>query len=250
MTDSPYQIQLSDIFEGPMDLLVHLIKKNEVDIYDIPIAFITDQFLAYLEWIKSLDIDIAGDFLVMAATLTHIKSRMLLPCRSSDPEAEEDEDPRSEITGPLLEYLQAKTIADQLACQPMLNVDVFARKAGPHDICPEDPSQQGIEADLTDLMRVYQSLMENLAASQKLRVTLEPVSVKEKMKEVLEKIRQRGRCPFESLISDYPDRMEVIVTFLAILEIVKRNLGRLDQAGPHESPHLVYCGRDKALTGS
>lgn len=250
MTDSPYQIQLSDIFEGPMDLLVHLIKKNEVDIYDIPIAFITDQFLAYLEWMKSLDIDIAGDFLVMAATLTHIKSRMLLPTRPSDPEAEEEEDPRREITGPLLEYLQARTIADQLARQPLLDVDVFARKARPPEISPTDPSQQGLEADLTDLIRVYQSLMENLAESKKLRVTLETISVQEKMNEVIERIRKTGGCPFASLISDDPDRMEIIVTFLAILEIVKRNLGRLDPDGPQEGPHLVYCGSPQAPAGS
>src|SRR6056297_1015039 len=103
MANEVYRITLADIFEGPMDLLVHLIKKNEVDIYDIPIAFITDQFLDYLEWMKALDIDIAGDFLVMAATLTHIKSRMLLPVRQVDRESEEEPDPRDEIAGPLIE---------------------------------------------------------------------------------------------------------------------------------------------------
>jgi len=110
MTSTPYEIKL-DIFEGPMDLLVHLIKKHEVDIYDIPIALITDQFLEYIELLKSIDIDFTGDFLLMAATLAKIKSAMLLPTQEGE---EDEEDPRLELTRPLLEYLQIKSAADQL----------------------------------------------------------------------------------------------------------------------------------------
>ncbi|MBU1711585.1 MAG: segregation/condensation protein A, partial [Proteobacteria bacterium] len=98
-----YEVHLKDVFEGPMDLLIHLIKKNEVDIYDIPIALITDQYLQYIDWMKSMNIDIAGDFLLMAATLTHIKSKMLLPVNENG--VEDEDDPRMEITRPLLEYL-------------------------------------------------------------------------------------------------------------------------------------------------
>ena len=103
MLNQPYEVKLTDVFEGPMDLLIHLIKKNEVNIYDIPIALITRQYLEYLEWMKSMNIDLAGEFLVMASTLTQIKSRLLLPIHDVE---EQEEDPRLEIMRPLMEYLQ------------------------------------------------------------------------------------------------------------------------------------------------
>ncbi|MGD8469721.1 MAG: segregation/condensation protein A, partial [Desulfobacterales bacterium] len=108
MQEEVYKVQLENIFEGPMDLLVHLIKKNELDIYDIPIALVTEQYLQYMEWMKAMNIDLAGDFIVLASTLTQIKSRMLLPA-SSD---EEEDDPRQEIVRPLVEYLQMKSAAE------------------------------------------------------------------------------------------------------------------------------------------
>jgi chromatin segregation and condensation protein Rec8/ScpA/Scc1 (kleisin family) len=129
--DDRYRVELQDIFEGPMDLLVHLIKKAEVDIYDIPIAQITAQYLEYLEWMQQLNIDVAGDFILMASTLTHIKSRMLLPAQADD---EEDEDPRMEITRPLLEYLRIKSAADQLAERNLLGDTTFTRKPDPQDL--------------------------------------------------------------------------------------------------------------------
>ncbi|MBW1753945.1 MAG: segregation/condensation protein A, partial [Deltaproteobacteria bacterium] len=106
MQEELYQVKLDNIFEGPMDLLVHLIKKHEVDIYDIPIAMITDQYLEYLKWMESMNIDVAGDFIVMAATLTQIKSKMLLPIHENE---NDQEDPRLEIARPLAEYLQMKS---------------------------------------------------------------------------------------------------------------------------------------------
>ena len=112
MPDDIYRVQITDIFEGPLDLLVHLIKKNEVEIYDIPIALITKQYLDYIQWLKSMNIELAGDFLVMAATLAQVKSRMLLPAAEDD---EDQEDPRQEITRPLMEYLKLKSAADDLA---------------------------------------------------------------------------------------------------------------------------------------
>ena len=128
-----YQIQLEDLFEGPMDLLLHLIKKNELDIYDIPIAFITRQFLDYLEWMKAMNIEFAGDFIVMAATLTQIKSRMLLP--AYDSQEEDDDDPRSAIARPLIEYLQMKNAAEQLASRDLLGDKTFVRSALPQTVC-------------------------------------------------------------------------------------------------------------------
>jgi segregation and condensation protein A len=240
MPGEAYQIALTDIFEGPMDLLVHLIKKNEVDIYDIPIALITEQFLAYLEWMKSLDVDIAGDFLVMAATLTHIKSRMLLPARAGGGDADpEEEDPRNEIAAPLLEYLQMKSAAGQLADQPLLEADVFVRRS-PQSDSEADGREETLQADLMDLLSAYQSLLDNLSSDEGLRITAEGTSVKEKMTEVIDQIREKGALPFEALLSGKPDRMEIIVTFLAVLEIVKLNMGRLVQAGPSGRLGLAY----------
>jgi segregation and condensation protein A len=110
MQEDIYKVQIDDIFEGPMDLLVHLIKKHEVDIYDIPIALITKQYLEYIEWMKIMNIDIAGDFIVMASTLTKVKSRMLLPSHDED----DDEDPRLELVKPIEEYLLMKSAAEKL----------------------------------------------------------------------------------------------------------------------------------------
>ena len=109
-TDGPYKVHLENLFEGPMDVLIHLIRKNELDIYDIPIATITEQYLQYLEWMKMMNIDFAGEFIVMASTLAQIKSKMLLPVHDED----DQEDPRLEITKPILEYLQMKSAAEQL----------------------------------------------------------------------------------------------------------------------------------------
>ena len=238
MANNVYQITLADIFEGPMDLLVHLIKKNEVDIYDIPIAFITDQFLDYLEWMKSLDIDIAGDFLVMAATLTHIKSRMLLPVRPADTDSEEAADPRDEIAGPLIEYMQMKSVAAQLASQPLLDADVFTCKGEAAQLS-EDPAEAGLQADLTDLLNAYQSLMDKMADEEGLRIAFDRMSVKEKVTEIVDEIKEKGQAAFGALLSETPDRMEIIVTFLAILEIVKLNMGRLSQSGPDGRLQLI-----------
>ena len=125
MAEQLYSVQLENVFEGPMDLLVHLIKKNELDIYDIPIALITEQYLQYVEWMKAMNVDFAGEFIVMASTLTQIKSRMLLPVHDGD--GEEEEDPRLELTRPLLEYLQMKSVADQLVERNLLGDKTFIR---------------------------------------------------------------------------------------------------------------------------
>jgi len=120
-----YEIKL-DIFEGPLDLLLYLIKKNEIDIYNIPIALITEQYLEYLDIMKSLNLDLAGEYLLLASTLIHIKSKMLLPAQDDDQE-EDEPDPRAELVQQLLEYQQFKEAASQLESRPLLNRDVFQK---------------------------------------------------------------------------------------------------------------------------
>ena len=222
-----------------MDLLVHLIKKHEVDIYDIPIALITDQFLAYLDWMQSLNIDIASDFLVMAATLAHIKSRMLLPRPPVEAEDAEEEDLRIEIAGQLLEYLQMKDAAEQLAERPILDEDVFVRTPDNASFTI-DLDQEVVKTDLFDLISAYHRLLEKSSGTGGIRIVPERISVKDKMTEIIQRLEDRGTLTFLELIPRRPERMDIVVTFLAILEIVKLNLVRIIQNGPGSGLRLIY----------
>ena len=239
MASHTYEIKLESVFEGPMDLLVHLIKKHEVDIYDIPIALITDQFLAYLEWMKSLNIDVASDFLVMAATLAHIKSRMLLPRRAAEPADEEAEDLRLEIAGQLVEYLQLKDVAIELADRPILDDDVFTRRPDKADFII-DPEEEVVKTDLFDLISAYHRLLEKSAAKDEMRIVAERISVKDRMTEIIHIIEDKGTVTFLELLSTPPERMDIVVTFLAILEIVKLKLVRLVVNGRSNGMRLFY----------
>lgn len=239
MPSQSYEIKLDNIFEGPMDLLVHLIKKNEVDIYDIPIALITDQFIAYLELMKSLDIEIASDFLFMAATLAHIKSRMLLPRQKSDLTEDDEDDPRMEIAGQLLEYLQMKSVAEQLLDRPILDDDVFTRHPD-KDLFMIDPEEEVVKTDLFDLLSSYHKLLEKMSDKDGIRITLERVSVKDRMTEIINLIEEKGTLTFLELLSKRPERIDIVVTFLAILEIVKLKLARLVQNDDKSGLRLFY----------
>lgn len=239
MPSQPYEIKLDNVFEGPMDLLVHLIKKHEVDIYDIPIALITDQFLAYLEWMKSLNIEVASDFLVMAATLAHIKSRMLLPKRPGDIAEDDEYDPRMEIAGQLLEYLQMKTAAEELTERSILDNDVFTR-------CPDkktyliDPEEEVVKTDLFDLISTFHKLLDKISDKDGIRITAERISVKDRMTEIINLIEDKGTLTFIELLSKQPERIDIVVTFLAILEIVKLKLVRIVQNGSKSGLRLFY----------
>ncbi len=223
MDDRRYEIKLENIFEGPMDLLVHLIKKNEVDIYDIPIALITDQFLSYLEWMQSSSMEMAGDFLVMAATLVQIKSRMLLPDTAEDGITDDEDDPRKAITGPLIEYLKMKSVAGQLGRRPILNADVFGRP-GDHRQFVIDPGDAMVQADLFALVQAYQQLMERTSGQTGIHITPERVSVKERMTEIVAAIENKGTIAFGELLGGRYQKIDIVVTFLALLELVRLNL--------------------------
>jgi segregation and condensation protein A len=219
------QVQL-EMFEGPLDLLLHLIKKNEVNITDIPIATITEQYLATLELMQSLNLDIAGEFLVMAATLIHIKSRMLLPAGDDDVEEEEGADPRDELVRRLLEYQRFKDAADQLERREILTRDVFVRTAAP----AETPDRVGFrEVSVFELLTALRRVIERLPNDAFHEVTLDKITVREKMTLLLDTLRVDGKLLFESLFAEVKTRMEVIVTFLAMLELVKVRAVRIFQ---------------------
>lgn len=225
MSSEPYEVKLDDIFEGPMDLLVHLIKKNEVDIYDIPIALITDKYLECLELMKSINIDFAGDFIFMAATLTQIKSKMLLPAHQDE---EEEEDPRLEITKPLLEYLHMKSAAEHLGERNLLGEDTFVRKPDKNDylINQED---EIIKVSLFELIDAFQKILDNISTDHKVELTVDRISVKDRISEIVDIIEEHGSVTFSELFSANVDKIEVIVTFLAVLEMVKLCLIRIVQ---------------------
>ena len=164
-----------EIFEGPLDLLLHLIRKNELDIFDIPIATITDQYLEYLDMMKALNITLAGDFLVMASTLTHIKSKMLLPGLEDD----EEEDPRVELTRPLLEYLRLKEIAGELSERELLDRDVFTSRLSAYYRDKLQGEEPLLDVNLFQLVDAFKKIVEKVIPGASLRIRAEKWSLKE-----------------------------------------------------------------------
>jgi len=225
MTEELYRVQVDNIFEGPMDLLVHLIKKNELDIYDIPIALITEQYLKYLDWMKAMNVDFAGDFIVMASTLTHIKSRMLLPLHGDE---EDEDDPREEITKPLLEYLQMKSAADQLGERDLLGEDTFIRNPS-RDEYLSGGEDEFIKIGLFELIDAFQKILDKIPDDHRVELTADRISVKDRISQIVDTLEIKSSVTFLELFSDNPDKGDIIITFLAILEMVKLTLIRIVQ---------------------
>ncbi|MCU0582110.1 MAG: segregation/condensation protein A [Syntrophales bacterium] len=226
-----YEIKL-DIFEGPLDLLLYLIKKNEIDIYDIPIALITEQYLAYIEMLRSLNLDLAGEFLVLAATLIHIKSRLLLPVEE-DPAAEEEEDPRAELVRQLLEYQAFKEAALQLDNRPVLERDVFTRSypvTGPDE--PE-VDESFMEMDVFDLVKAFQQIMARLDKEERIEINVEEMSLADRINDIMGRLRDYKHLTFTELLGERTDRRWILYTFLALLELMKLRMIRAYQGEPY-----------------
>ncbi len=226
------------VFEGPLDLLLHLIEKNKVDIYDIPIAQITDQYMAYIARLDMEDLDLASEFLVMAATLLDMKSRMLLP--SEESEEEEADDPREELTRRLLEYKMFKEIAATLQERQQDASHVFYRE---EDV-PEEVAgyRQPVDLDrlldgisLIRLNEIFQMVMKKQedkidpVRSKFGRIQKEPVKIEDKILDVLSMCRDRQEFSFDALFTGRADRYEIVVAFLAVLELMKVGAVRLTQ---------------------
>ncbi len=228
---SPYTVRL-EMFEGPLDLLLHLIQKNEMDIFNIPIALITEQYLEYLKWMKTLNLDIAGDYLLMASTLLYIKSRLLLPQPSVE-EEEEGEDPRTELVRRLLEYQKYKMAATELVQRPMLDRDVFIRLTSTEERATEE---EKIEANLFDLIDALRKALSRATVESFHEVTLDRLSVEDKVQEILLLLQKEKRSlPFHLLFPEQASRRVIVITFLAILELVKAKWIRVFQAAPFET---------------
>jgi len=216
------------IFEGPLDLLLHLIKKNEVQITDIPIATITDQYLAMLEELPELNLDGAGEYLVMAATLMVIKSRMLLPSTGEDDEPEED--PRTELVQQLVEYQRFREVAAALGDRHVLHRDVFAgggETVEPGPAGEEPPPVR--DASLGELLDALRDVLQRVRPPRAHEIGRETISLRECVSRILARFVLDERVEFASLFAADAGRGEVIVTFLALLELIRLRVLRARQ---------------------
>lgn len=217
--ENDYKVKL-EIFEGPLDLLLYLIKKEEVDIYDIPIERITKQYLEYLQMFKILDLDVAGEFVVMAANLIYIKSRSLLPVDQQPPEetAEED-DPRWELVRQLIEYKKFKDAAAHLQQCELARENIFARVPDKPDFQSERPIG---EVSIFDLINAFQVVLKRIDKKEDLREIFEEnFTVSDKIELIMKMTAGGVALKFSELFAHAASRTEIVVTFLALLELIK-----------------------------
>jgi len=230
-----YSIHL-DKFDGPMDLLLHLIRKNELDIYDISIAIITRQYLDYIKLMKELNLEVAGDFLVMAATLLQIKSRMLLPVDEPEEGEEEEADPRAELIRRLIEYQQYKEAGMVIGARALLGREVFVRTAVDPLIAEARNEDGPLEVSLFELVDAFRALLARIPAEHFHDVAAaETFSIADCINEILSLLQEKDMVHFEELISDELTRERIIVTFLALLELCRLKMIRIFQNG-HQGP--------------
>jgi segregation and condensation protein A len=234
-----YQVKL-DSFEGPLDLLLHLIRKSEVDIYDIPISLITEQYLGYIELMQDLDLDVAGEFLVMAATLIHIKSRTLLPRPDpGDVDGGPEEDPREALVRRLLEHQKYKAAAELLRERETLRGAQFMRPDARVAEAAGDEYEPELDVDMFSLLAAFRGVLERANRRPAMVLPPEQISIEERMRQVLGRLSETEACGFEDLFSDGDgSRPFAIVTFLALLEMIRLKLIRVFQAG--DGPIRVY----------
>jgi len=236
--DETFESQLDVIrirlqsFEGPLDLLVHLIRKNKVDVYDIPIALITRQYLDYLDVMQELNLDVASDFLVMAATLIHIKSKMLLPrpeTAAGDPG--EEEDPRDALVRRLLEHQKFKAAAEMLHDKEALRSAQWGRPDSRVEEIAGDDYEPEIEVDLFSLLSAFKQVLERARERPPVELPPEQISIETRIDQMLERLSETEACGFEDLFATDATRADMIVTFLAMLEMIRLKLIRVFQQG-------------------
>lgn len=224
--EEAYSIKLP-VFEGPLDLLLHLIRENKVDIYDIPIAIITRQYLEYLEMMKEFNLEVAGEFLVMAATLIHIKSRMLLPVEETADTLEEM-DPRFELVQRLLEYQAFKDAALGLREKEEDRAGVFSRPPAGEEEETEGEQEFLFDVNLFDLINSFKKILET-APPEVLTVTRETLTVKDRMSMIMETLQSTEALRFEELFKEDATRSQLVVTFVALLELLRLGLAKAYQ---------------------
>jgi segregation and condensation protein A len=227
------------VFEGPLDLLLHLIKENKLDIYDIPISVITRQYLDYLELMKELNLEIASEFLVIASTLIYIKSRMLLP-KDETIETEEQEDPRAGLVQRLLEYQAFKEASGELRKREEVWTGAYMRPPMEIDKSKIEPDLDTylFEVHIFDLVGALNKILSK-APPEEVRITKETLTVKDRIAAIIDKLEQDKTIKFESLFEDDNRRVHIIVTFLALLEILRLGVVRVYQDGKFETIWII-----------
>ncbi len=235
--EQDYKVKL-EVFEGPLDLLLYLIKKDEIDIYDIPIERITKQYLAYMDLFKILDLDVAGEFVVMAANLIYIKSRSLLPVSQQPPEEEADEaDPRWELVRQLLEYKKFKEAAEHLQTRAQVQENLFSRSPEKPDFTGERPLG---EVSIFDLLNAFQTMLKRVNLKEDLREIFEEnFTVSDKIDLILKMIATGVALTFSELFAQAASRTEIVVTFLALLELIRLKQLRVVQPDVFSEIELV-----------
>jgi segregation and condensation protein A len=227
-------------FEGPLDLLLHLIKKHEVDIHDIPIALITAQYLEAIALMEELDLDVAGEYIVMAATLIHIKSKMLLPRPETAAGVEGEEvDPRDALVRRLLEHQKFKAAAGLLHEREQLRAAQWLRPDGRIAAITGDDFEAELEVDLFSLMNAFNAVLQRAKLRPKILLPPEQLPVETRIEQLLARLSETEACGFEDLFADIQDRSGLIVTFLALLEMIRLKLVRVFQSGSF-GPIRVY----------
>ena len=252
-----YQVHL-DVFDGPLDLLLHLVKKHELDILDIPIAFVTEKYLAYLDAMTALDIDVAGEYLVMAATLCHIKSRELLPGSEADDDDEtaaallgddtEDVDPRADLIRRLLEYQKYKEAADKLGERPVVGRNVWGRGTSLEDAIADNVDPDAVAPLANFPVHKLIEALDRLMRQAKVKIThnvlIDRLSVSQRISELTDRLEREGTFAFASMFDlskSYEElRHEAVVTFLAILEMAKLRLVAITQ---HDGVDDIWIAR-------
>ena len=262
MEHAGYQVAL-DVFEGPLDLLLHLVKKHELSILDIPISFVTEKYLAYLDAMAALDIDVAGEYLLMAATLCHIKSRELLPptdepgLDEGDALDEEGLDPRSDLIRRLLEYQKYKEAAAQLGQRPVVGRNVWSRGTAAEDAVSDDVDPDAVAPlapfPVHKLIEAFERVMQAAKVKVAHDVLVDRLSVSQKIGEITDRLEAEGQFTFSSMFSflrlgvarSAADiRHEAVVTFLALLEMAKLRLLALTQQGDSDEIIIQVQGDD------
>jgi segregation and condensation protein A len=218
--EADYKVKL-EIFEGPLDLLLYLIKQDEIDIYDISLERITSQYLEYLQAFKELNIELAGEFVVMAANLIYLKSRSLLPVDQQPPEEDAgQDDPRWELIRQLIEYKKFKEAAAELHLRELEQERIFARE-GASSLAPQEPLRLG-EVGIFQLINAFQTVIKRIEARQDVQeIPGERVSVSEKIEAIVQRVAAGTSVRFSDLFGAVASRLEVVVTFLALLELIR-----------------------------
>lgn len=237
--ESDYKVKL-EIFEGPLDLLLYLIKRDEIDIYDISLERITRQYLEYLQAFKELNIDLAGEFVVMAANLIYLKSRSLLPVDQQPPDDDaEEDDPRWDLIRQLIEYKKFKEAAGQLQVRELEQERIFARTGSAPLLLSEAPLRLG-EIGIFQLINAFQAVIKKVEARENLREIFgEHFTVSDKIEWILQRVTDGASVRFSELFAAIASRVEIVVTFLALLELIRLRQVRAVQTNPFDEIEIA-----------